>query len=190
MATQTRYYDVLILMIQILFFFSMDKVFTNQVKLGTVPVLILTLYVLSMFSSIVFNFNKDVYEWSDSPHYNSAGEPSYYKYIGKHSYYWNDTGYRLYNILNLDAKSNPGVNMVVTGAYSFLHGPPAYARATCITSKFDSIIDGNFYHTQPVIIYTLMPDTMTEKEKKYVSFYSARQVLKCKEGNVYRAFLQ
>ncbi|MGP8215158.1 MAG: hypothetical protein ACLQQ4_06310 [Bacteroidia bacterium] len=184
-AGQTRYFNVLIFMMLILFFAIMDDVFKKSSKTKTAQIFIVILFVSSMLFSIgtKLTSDKNNYEWNGKQ----------YKFLRAQQesiYYWNALGYKWNKILTLDAEHNPGVNIVIAGYdNNYVNGPPGYARATCVTHKFDSIIDGKFRHSEPVIIYTLMPDSINESERKFISVYKATEVLKCQEGIVYRTFL-
>ena len=187
---ETRYFILPMLFIQVLFFLIMDNIFTNSASTKSAPFFVFIIFTASVLFNIVFNNSDKVYEWGD-PYSNSSGEITFYRYVGKRNYFWNEGSYILYNTLNQDADRNPGTNIVVTGfKLTFLHGPPGYAKHASICPQFDSILERKFHHSRPVIIYTMMHDTITEKERNFISFFKAEQILTCREGIIYRAFIR
>ena len=105
----------------------------------------------------------------------------------------------MHNIINADAENNPGKNIVLATCWKDVeeHDPSIYSWATNLTCKYDSVIQEKFQHTEPVILYVLMPENnLTVQERKFISDFNAHQVLQWSGGNVsgggtlYRTYLQ
>ncbi len=175
---ETRYFIMLILIIQILFFTLMDEVIKKTVVVKAIPVFVWSLCAFSTVYSIGISISVLTNAWHDVN-------------FKEQAYYWNKMQYKWYNVLNTDAQNNKGVNIIVTSYdEKFFNGPPGYSNSACTTEKYDSLIDGNFHHSKPVIIYALIPDSLNARERNFISIRGAKQVLKSDQGEVYRAFLK
>jgi len=180
----TRYFVIVIFLVQIFFFILMDTVRKKIVTLKYSLAFIMIIFALSMFVNIIF--------W---------GYTIYKYHIGNSSYsYWYQGRSMIsaHKLITLDAEKNPGVNIVIASRlnYSNVNDPTIFSRATNFTFSYDSVIQGKFKYTKSVILYTLMPRTnLTEQEKKFVSGFNAKQVFQWDAsilypgGTLYRTFL-
>lgn len=155
----------------------MDEVFKKRVIAKTIPVFVWSLCILSTVYSIGLSMSVSANIWHDE---NSKEQ----------AYYWNRMEYKWYKLLNTDAQENKGVNIIIASYdKKYINGPPGYSNSVCITQKYDSLIDGNFHHSKPVIIYALIPDSLNPRERNFISMHEAKPVLKSDKGEVYRTFL-
>jgi hypothetical protein len=174
---ETRYFIVLTLIIQVLFFTLIDQVIKKNVTIKALPVFVWSLFVISTVYSIVISESVSANVWHDTN-------------VNERDHYWNGLEYKWYNTLNADAQKNKGISIIITGYdRKYIDSPPGYSNGVCAIEQYDSLIDGNFHHSKPVIIYALIPASLNAREKNFISIYGAKQVLKSDQGEVYRAFL-
>ena len=175
----TRYFVILILLFQVLFFMMLNEALESINKNKISNSIAKSLYVLALGSSVL--------QW--------AYTTTQYHFGNGAASYWHNGKSEIatFHILNQACEENPKTKIIYScfNRVSYDGGSMSLYSKAYVCRDYQKMMGSDFKHNDPTILYVLMPkENLNEKELAFLSTYKPETVQTFETGTLYRTNLK